>query len=173
VARWGGDATVTLAAGDTPSADVLNDSAGSIVRRGNRTTSSSTTTTEAAVLRIDSVPVVNGRIYAVCTNSMFLQSSVAADVCVARIRFNTAGNATTASTLLGGLSLTEPASSAQSGAARLKYIPGATGNVSFLLSVARQSGTGNCSLVTSANSPDLDIWVEDWDVDPGDSGVDL
>ena len=162
-----------ISAGDTPTATQLNDPVGSTVARGNRQTSSSTTTTETAVLRIDSVPVVNGRIYWIVTDNLFLTSSVAADVVSARVRASTSGAATTASTIVGEGAAQEPIATAQGVPLRVKYVPGATGNVSFLLSVARIGGTGNASIVVATNHPDIDIAVIDGGVDPGDTGVDL
>lgn len=164
---------MTVTAGDTPSADTLNDPTGATVNRGNRTTTSSTTTTETAVLRVDAVPVVVGRIYWVVTNNLFFTSSVAADVVTGRIRANTAGNATTASTIVGEGGAQEPTTTAQGVPIRVKYVPGATGNVSFLLSVARIGGTGNASIVCATNHPDIDLAIIDGGVDPGDTGVDL
>ena len=164
---------MTINAGDTPPADELNDPTGSTVARGERPTTSSTTTSETAVLRIDAVPVEVGRVYWVVTSNLFLASSVAADVITGRIRASTAGAATTASAIVGEGGTTQPTTTAFGVPLRVKYVPGSTGNVSFLLSVARIGGTGNVSIVAATNHPTIDLAVIDGGVDPGDTGVDL
>jgi hypothetical protein len=65
---------------------------------GQRTTTSTSTTTEVGVLRIDSVSLKANRSYRIWTSPLFLLSSTTGDVVTGRIRVNTAGTATTAST---------------------------------------------------------------------------
>jgi hypothetical protein len=145
-----------------------------IIARGNRATaSSSATTTEIGVLRLDSIPVVSGRAYRIWTSPMQLYSNVAGDVVAARIRVSTSGAATTASTVLG-IALTSSAQTStgtiqpESRAMSEVYVASSTTTLSVLLSLARNTGTGNGQILVGE-----DLVVEDIGVDPGDTGVDL
>ena len=49
-----------------------------IVKRGSRGTDSTATTTEIGVLRVDSIPILAGYQYKICTSPLFLIGTVAA-----------------------------------------------------------------------------------------------
>lgn len=146
---------------------------GTMIGRGARTTSSSTTTTETAVLRVDSIPVTSGRAYVVATSPLWLASSVANDIITGRIRFDTSGNATTSSTILGEAGAAQPSGASAGVPIVLPFIATGTGNVSFLLSVGRVAGSGNCSIAASAGHPTIDLTIVEAGIDPTDTGVDL
>lgn len=161
----------TFLAGQVPTAAELTAAtAVGVIRRGRRASSTATTTGELAVLRVDGIPVTAGRTYRIWTNSVAAISTVAGDNAGVRFRVSTTGAATTASTILDtGVGYSAGASTAASIIA--KYTPAATGSLSLLLSVLRIAGTGACSIVVNSGNPEIEIFVEDMAVDPGDSGV--
>lgn len=146
---------------------------GQIVARGSRTTSSSTTTTEQSVLRVDSVTVVSGRLYTVVTSPLWLQSSVAGDVIAGRIRWSSSGAATTSSTVLGENGGIQGTLASPGIPLVLPFPAGSTATISFLLSVVRGAGTGNVSIGTTSNHPNIDLMIFEGGIDPTDTGVDL
>lgn len=145
------------------------------IKRGNRTTSSSTTTTETGVLRIDSIPILNGRFYKVCTSGLILNSTVAADLIEIRIRGNTGGVATTGSTQFGSLADSSYSASASQKVQSVQsiWVGVADVTLSVLLSVARVSGTGTVGIPVTAPQYNIDMWVEDLGPDPTDTGTDI
>lgn len=141
---------------------------------GIRNSNSSTTTTEIGVLRIDDIPILSGHRYKIETNSITLHSSVANDVVRATIRYTTdASTPTTSSTQLcdaqlSAVNTTFPATSIASGS----YVPGSNQTLSVLLTVSRQTGTGNAQLLGSATFP-IELYINDLGPDSGDVGVDV
>lgn len=141
---------------------------------GIRTSNSSTTTTEIGVLRIDDIPILSGHRYKIETNSITLHSSVANDVVRATIRYTTDGSTpTTSSTALcdaqlSAVNTTFPATNLASGS----YVPGSNQTLSALLTVSRQSGTGNAQLLGSATFP-IELYINDFGPDSGDVGTDV
>jgi hypothetical protein len=121
------------------------------------------------VLRIDSVSLKANRSYRIWTSPLFLLSSTTGDVVTGRIRVNTAGTATTASTAIA--SVQQKTDSAQPPAVSLVYLYQTSSAVtaSFLLSVARPAGGGNASIFGS----DTEIYVEDCGPSLTDTGVDI
>src|SRR5688500_5519294 len=74
-----------------------------VVAWGRRITASpTTTTTTLGVLRLDNVPLKNGRSYTICTGTLHPTSSVTTDNMRLEIRYSTSGTATTASPVLPG-----------------------------------------------------------------------
>jgi hypothetical protein len=143
-----------------------------VLLRGDRTSNSSTTTTEVGVLRVDSIPVVAGRLYRISTSPLVL-SSTANDIVRANIRISTSGAATTSSTVLDFVQ--QPVvNTSFPGAISLVclYPAGSTATLSILLTVNRQSGSGNASILAGSTFP-AGVWIEDIGVDPGDTGVDI
>lgn len=165
---------MTVLAGQIATAEDLNNAARTRVRRGYRTTASSTTTTEAEVLRVDGVPLKAGRSYMLHTSSLLVQSTVANDVVVAKIRMSTTGTATIASsTDMGeGARRVTAASQLEETSAALSYTPSADETASVLLTVVRASGTGSASIYGAANAP-IELFVDDASEDPGNTGVSL
>jgi hypothetical protein len=142
---------------------------GTIIARAARSTDSSTTTTEIGVLRLDSIPIVNGTLYKIRSSAMYLLSNTG-DIVNIRFRYNTAGNATTASTQLGqGFQTITNAIQPTSAILDVLYTATTTGSLSILLSVTRASGAGNTKVFGSS-----EFWVEVGAItDPGDTGVDI
>lgn len=142
------------------------------IARGRRTTATGNITgTETGVLRLDSISVYAGRLYRISTSDINMDTSVANDVCSARIRISTSGTATTASTQIANIRQTID-SAADSNIVPLNtfYAPASDATLSVLLSAIRVTGTGN--LVVFCSGTDiLDLVVSDEGIDPGDTGV--
>lgn len=142
---------------------------GTVIARANRSTDSSTTTSEIGVLRLDSIPIVNGVVYKIKSSPMYILSTTG-DIVNVRFRYSTAGSATTASSQLGQASQTITNSSQPTSAILSVLYPAATtGSLSVILTVARSSGSGNTKTFGSS-----EFWVEVGSIaDPGDTGVDI
>lgn len=143
-----------------------------IIARGRRSSATGNiTTTETGVLRLDNVPVVSGRAYKVVTNGINMDTDTSNDVGTVRFRVNTAGTATTSSTLINSFRNTIDNNSQSNVISAIgMFIAGATGNASILLSLIRQAGSGNLIIFCDATNY-LDMWVEDMGVAPSDTGV--
>jgi hypothetical protein len=145
-----------------------------IIARGNRTTNSTTTTTEVGVLRLDDIPMYADRTYKIWTSALTLDTSVAADVAAANLRYTTDGSTpTTSSTILTAAQA--PLANATSGNSVtiiIDYSPATDTLFSVLLTVTRVSGTGNISIAGAATAP-IDMVIEDIGQDPTDTGVDI
>jgi|WetSurMetagenome_2_1015567.scaffolds.fasta_scaffold10114_4 hypothetical protein len=142
---------------------------GTIIARAARSTDSSTTTTEVGVLRLDSIPIVNGAFYVIETSSMYLLSTTG-DILNIRFRSNTAGAATTASPQLGqAAQITTNSIQPYTTKLSATYASATTGSLSVLLSITRASGSGNAKVFGSS-----EFWVRVGNIiDPGDTGVDI
>lgn len=145
-----------------------------IQARANRITSSTTTTTEVGVLRLDDVPMYLGRTYKIWTTPLFLDTSVANDVAAGNFRYTTDGSTpTTSSGLLDSCqSVLVNATFPNTGNIIIDYSPTVDQLFSVLLTVSRQTGTGNISITSSSTAP-ICINVEDIGQDPTDTGVDI
>jgi hypothetical protein len=145
-----------------------------IQARGNRTTSSTTTTTEVGVLRLDDIPIYAGRTYRIWTSPLRLDTSVANDVARANIRYTTDGSTpTTSSTVMtNAQALLANIADGDSVDICIDYSPSADELLSLLLCVARQSGTGNISIIAASTTP-INMVVEDIGLDPTDTGTDI
>lgn len=161
------------AAGDVVPTTTIDDLRGRCIARAERITTSTTTTTEIGVLRLDGVPTVDGRLYYVLISPLWLASTVALDVITGRVRYDTVGTAGTTDTILGECGAHQPSLATYGVPSILKFVPSATTNTSFLLSVGRVAGTGNVSIVVAAGHPSIDMMVFDAGPDPGDTGVDI
>jgi hypothetical protein len=142
---------------------------GTLIARANRSTSSSTTITEIGVLRLDSIPIVNGTVYLIKSAPMYLLSTTG-DIVSIRYRGNTAGAATTGSTQISQAFQTIT-NSVQPTSAILNvlYTATTTGTLSVLLTVGRSSGSGNTQVFGESS-----FWVEVGSItDPGDTGADI
>jgi hypothetical protein len=168
---------MTVAAGDTPSADALNDPSGMLIAFLERATVSGTITNtpEIPILRGDAIPVASGRSYTITATPTVFASSIAGDLLEMKIRFSLAGAATIASTHLGSLvtdAKTAGGSQKVHGAVWL-YTPASTGNLSILVSGIRTGGSGNCTIGSASSAYMLRILVSDTGLTVADSGVDL
>ena len=143
-----------------------------IIARARRDTNTAIVSAETGVLRLDGVPIRNGRVYRIYTNQLVLDGDSTGDVGRASIRVSTAGPATTSSTLLGVLQLTVPTPALPWGAPMsVDYYPTADGTLSVLLTISRLAGTGTG--VRLLASEGIDLTVEDMGLDPGNTGINL
>lgn len=146
--------------------------ANKLLRRGRRTTGSSTTTTEVGVLRVDSIPIISGHVYAILTSPLAIISTVANDTPRANIRVDATGaSATTASTQLDLMQI--PVTSTTNSPLiplTALYVSATTGLLSVLLSVSRAAGTGSVSIGAGTINP-VDLLILDFGVDPGNTGT--
>lgn len=153
----------------------LNDKIFGILGMADRQSNGTgTTTTEQPYLRLDAIPIVNGETYNITISPMVLNSTAGGDQLHLRLRGNTAGNATIASTLIdqsqefaqnsGGNQRTEPWV--------FQYLATTTGNLSLLLSYVRNAGSGTVSILASATTP-VRMTVQRCGTSAPDTGVDL
>lgn len=142
---------------------------GTVIARASRSTDSSTTTSEVGVLRLDSIPIVNGVFYIIQTSSMYLLSTTG-DILNIRFRASTAGSATTGSAQLGqAAQITTNSIQPYTAMLSATYASATTGSLSILLSITRASGSGNAKVFGSS-----EFWVTVGNItDPGDTGVDI
>lgn len=148
-----------------------------LVKWGQRTTASSTTTAaDAGVLRVDSVSLLTGRQYRIWTTPLHLDSSAANDEIRARIRYNTGGTATTASTVLPGTTVHArqvDQNVSESHPISTTYTPAGNETVSFLLCVGRIAGSGNVGLSNSDGDHTIQLVIEDIGPALANSGVSI
>lgn len=160
--------------GDIVTADVLNTNYPlGTVARGRRTTATGTvTTTETGVLRLDSVPLIGGHQYEICTSNINVDTSVANDVGTVRMRIDVTGaSAGIASTQIAQIRQTQD-SAADSNIVPMQafYHPASDETLSVVITLIRAAGTGN--LIVFCSSVDiLDMQVIDHGVAPSDTGV--
>lgn len=171
------DGSSWLALGRASASDVATSGA-TVIARGFRTTSSTATTTEVGVLRLDNIPVFEGRLYRVwLATSALWNSTVAADLMEGRFYYGFGATATPAvigTNLFGVLSIAaRSAAGAQfSGSVGSFLVSPGTGIMSVLLTVLRTAGAGSVSITSSASYP-IHLVVEDIGPDPGDTGIDI
>lgn len=170
-------AYANVAGGDPVLASTINDiftaSLNMIVAQGNRSTASSTTsgTTEMGILRLDNLVLKNGNAYEFVCGNIRPNVSVATDHFVLRLRYSSAGAATTASSEIGKTEMTEASASSYPQPTGW-VVPGAdTTTGSIILSVARSSGTG--TFATNPDTGGLWLTVLCRGVSVADTGVDL
>lgn len=141
---------------------------GRIIKRGNRTTDPGGITTETGILRVDGI--------AYPANHLFLiqavirpYSSVSSDSYAARIRVNTAGNATTGSTQIGHA---EQRSHYNAWPWAIYQNAGAQ-TLSVLLSINRAAGTGTFNANGDSGTGGINLMIWDLGIDSTDTGVDV
>lgn len=149
-----------------------------IVAFGKRVTvSSGSTGTAVTVLRIDGVPVKTGRLYAVWTSPLVLDSTVNNDVIRATIRFTAdESTATEASTVLPGATVDARQADATVGEGRTVYAtyePASDLKLSLVLCVARAGGSGTCTIFADGTNFVTALYVADLGKSPGDTGLSL
>lgn len=160
--------------GDIVTADTLNESypLGTIARARRTTATGNVTTTETGVLRLDSVPLIAGHQYEICTSDINMDTSVANDVGTVRFRIDVTGAAaTTTSTQIQQMRNTiDNATDSNVIPMQAFYHPASNETLSVLLTLQRASGTGN--IIIFCSSVDiLDMQVIDHGVAPSDTGV--
>lgn len=144
---------------------------GQVARAQRTTTTGTITTTETGVLRIDNIPVFNGRAYRLSCSNINVDTSVANDIASVVIHYSTSGTATTASSIMGTLRTTiDDATNSNILALTCYYYPSADATLSVLLSCVRTAGTGNI-IVFCSGSQILDMVLMDEGVAPANTGV--
>lgn len=138
------------------------------------TNGTTTTTAEKTYLRIDSIPILSGYSYLICTTPLIFESSVANDLVQVFIRLSTAGAATTASTAVTLLGQPSKSASLAQNTAGLsyRYASSTTGSLSILMSYLRAAGTGNVRINASADIP-ANIQVFRMGLSVSNTGVNL
>jgi hypothetical protein len=144
-------------------------SARGIIKRHRRTTPStgSTSTTAVGVIRLDDIPLVAGRNYRITTGTVHPTSTVNTDTIRIEIRYNTAGIATTSSTVMPGAQVYEGWGNTSH--IDTVFVPGSNLTISLILCVARETGTGTASLFTDSVRR-TELMVIDQGVDTGATG---
>lgn len=147
---------------------------GQIIAHGQRDTSSaSSSTTELGVVRFD-IPVVNGCMYWLASNSICLASSASGDTIRGTFRYTIDGSVPTiTSPILTSTALTQTAFTQEAAPILGKYIATFTGSLRVLLTVARTGGTGSISMIVTGNNPSIDVMAESKGIAPADTGVDI
>lgn len=173
------DGSSWLVLGRASASDIPTSRMG-VIARGYRITNSTGTTTDVGVLRLDDIPIFEGRLYrAQLATSAIFNSTVANDLMEGRFYYSLTGPATTADTLFGTLSIeTRTAGGAQYTDGTCAFLPSpvvagaGSGSLSVLFSILRTAGTGTISIPASVNYP-IHMIFEDLGPDPGDTGVDI
>jgi hypothetical protein len=141
--------TTAFASGEIITAAKLNAVVSQFVGYGERTTTStsSSSTTEVGVLRVSNVDLIGGRTYWI-GYSCHPDSATATDVVRTTVRYATAGDATTASTILYKSRWYQAISPRH---LMVGFVAPADGTYSFLLCLARNSGATACTLFCDAD----------------------
>jgi hypothetical protein len=130
-------------------------SAGFLIANGWRTTSTATTTSEIGVLRIDDVPIYEGRCYEISTSPLSGYADTTSEFFEFRIKYTTDGSTptTSSSTIPGGISVDSQSntySSTSYGPIFATYRPPADQTLSLLLTIRRITGGGNVQSIADA-----------------------
>lgn len=150
----------------------IDDTRTGVLARGKRTSNSSGATTEIGVLRLDDIPISSGHLIYVCTSAIRIFSTVASDDVAAVLRYTTDGSTPTTSSTEAGRAIAKVSGAsvdrggwvAPSGS----YTPAGDETLSVLLSVVRTNGTGTVNLLAN-----MELFIVDLGIDPGDTGTDL
>lgn len=156
-------------AGNEPTAAQLNRRGIGKYGRRDGSSSGASSSTAVGVLRVDSISVVSGRSY-VIQFACHPTSTVTTDNIRIEVRGSTSGSATTSSSVLASGQLYRLFSAGPT-TWRFVYIAGSTATLSLLLCVARDTGTGSCSLFADGTR-NTELWIEDMGV-ATDTGVDV
>lgn len=151
---------------------------GTVIARGRRASSSSaaTSSTAVAVLRVDNVDLIAGRLYRIHTSSILPDGTTSTDVCRIQIHYSSSGAATTSSSILpGAVQEMQVGNVTNSSGMDIEtcYTPASNETGSFLLAFRLVQGTGSTILFADGTTITIDIYITDCGVDPGDTGTDL
>ncbi len=169
---------VDVAAGQTLSAALFNDKTRKLLARARRTTNSTatTSTTEVGVLRLDDIPLRQGRNYEIRWVANF-DVNTAADALRGLLRYTTDGSTpSTSSTILpgsGGESVSANIGVAEHMDVTTDYTPAADEIFSCLLTVRHAVGTSSSVMQADSNTFHTQIYITDNGDDPGDTGTDI
>lgn len=161
----------TFPAGQIPTAAELDAALPIIRQRGRRNSiSSGSTGAVVGVLRLDDLPVLGGRSYRI-TALAHPDSTVLTDFLDITVRYSTDGSTPTTSSAIipGGEAVVRTVSLFN---LSFEYIPPSDLTLSLLLCLARNTGTGTCTLYAdSTRCTELRIFSSG--VDVGDTGTDI
>lgn len=157
---------------------LLTSRVGVVIARWTRTTTKQRTAAgaEVGVARIDNIPFKAGIYYTCETNALAL-NPVSGELGVAKFRLATGGaTATTASAQIGaaqgGASSATLAALVNSPILIAEYAPGADTVGSVLLTLDRQSGSGDVFMLGSATQPII-MMIKAWGKAVAASGTDI
>lgn len=144
-----------------------------LVKYGFVTTASgvSTSSTAVGVMRLDSISLLSGRAYLISCPAMHPTSTVTTDVMRVEVRGSTSGTATTASAVIPGLQAY--ALFGQPMSLETVYQPGSNQTLSLILCIARDSGSGNVTMLADTSGRLSQIFVTDIGLAVSNSAVDL
>lgn len=138
--------------------------------------SASSSTTDVAVLELPDIAITAGRLYEIFTSPLRLDTGVANDVAMARIRYTTDGSTpSVSSTVLPGGQAEAVLANVTFGEDRVistTYVPAADETLSLLLCVSRQTGSGSITVIADGSATLCELKVRDCGVSAGDTGVD-
>lgn len=171
--------TSPFAALQEPTAYQLNRAVQKAIRRGRRVTSSSasTSTTDIGVLRVPSIPVLEGDLVAIQSSPLALDSSVVNDEIRARCRYRLDGvDAGATDTIVPGSKVQTRQTDANVPEHKTIFttLPiTADGTLSVLLCVSRIAGSGNAIIFADGTEDIIELVVWNMGPDPGDTGIDI
>lgn len=166
----------TIEVGDLVTADLLGTFPAGVIAFGNRTTNKAFTTI-TGYLRVDGVPLLNGRTYMITAQNIRLSITAGAaanDHYKFDLRYDgTGAAATTASTEIGRCEITSDTNADDDSAPIVVgwVYPSADATGSFLLSATRVTGAATCEV--QADSGGIWLTVFDMGVAASDTGVDV
>ena len=170
---------VDVQAGQVLSAALFNDKTRKRVARARRTTDSTSTnsTTEVGVLRLDDIPLKQGRNYSIKWQATWDTTTATAEGMRALLRYTVDGSTpTTASTVLAGsggeFKITDAAVFTTVDC-ETDYTPAADELFSCLLTIRHVTGTVATILEADTSVFHTQIWIDDVGDDPGDTGTDI
>lgn len=161
----------TFPAGQIPTADELDQALPIIRQRGRRNSvSTGSTGSVVGVLRLDDLPVKAGQSYTISVMA-HPDSTVLTDFLDITLRYSTDGSTptTSSSVIPGGEAVVRTVSLFS---LKFEYVPASDLTLSLLLCVARNSGTGTCTLFAdSIRCTEIAVFSSGADV--GDTGTDI
>lgn len=171
---------VAVAAGEVLSAALFNDKVRRRVARARRTSdsSASTSTTEVAVLRLDDIPLRNGRNYRI-TWTLNFDVATNADSMRGVLRYTIDGNSpTTASAVLPGSAAEVEITDAavfEHIHCETDYTPVTGGDEPFsvLLTIRHNQGVSSSIAEADTSTFHTQIYIDDMGDDPGNTGTNL
>lgn len=169
---------VQVAAGEVLSAALFNDKVRKRIARASRTSdsSASTSTTEVSVVRLDDIPLKQGRNYRIAWTLNF-DVSTNADSMRGVLRYTIDGSSpTTSSAVLPGsgaeVELTD-AAVFEHLHCETDYTPSTDEMFSVLLTIRHNQGTSSSIAEADTTTFHTKIYIDDMGDDPGNTGTNL
>lgn len=168
-----------VAAGEVLSAALFNDKVRRRIARASRTSDSSSTnsTTDVAVLRLDDIPLKQGRNYKIKWQCNFDTTTATNETLRGQLRYTIDGSSpTTSSAILpGSAAQVRLVTATMFGAVNSEtdYTPTTDEMFSCLLCIAHIEGTVATIAKADTTSYHTKIWIDDMGDDPGNTGTNL